>query len=134
MSFEFWHYWFIAAFLFLLLEIFIPGFIVGSIGLGCLLAALGAFIHLPLWFNVILFIAGFFVGITMLKPMLRRFEQKSSIKTNAEGLIGKKGKVLEQINTADNTGCVRIDGDDWRAVSQNNEIIEQDCPVEVTAI
>lgn len=134
MTFEIWHYWFIAAFLFLLLEIFIPGFIVGSIGLGCLLAALGAFIHLPLWFNIILFIAGFFVGITMLKPMLKKFEQKSAIKFNAEGLIGKKGKVIEQINPTKNTGCVRIDGDDWKAVSQNDEIIEAGSAVEVTAI
>lgn len=134
MTFDTWHYWIIAAFFFFVLEIFIPGFIVGSIGLGCLLAAFGAFLHLPLWFNIILFIAGFFIGITMLKPLLNRLEKSNNVKTNAEGLIGKTGKVIEPVDMLKGTGCVRVDGDDWKAITTINRVIEQGEIVEVVAL
>jgi membrane protein implicated in regulation of membrane protease activity len=134
MNFEIWHYWFIAAFFFFLLEIFIPGFIVGSIGLGCLLAAFGAFLHLPLWFNIILFIVGFFIGITMLKPLLKRLDKTTELKTNVDGMIGKKGKVIEPIDPLQGTGRVRIDGDDWKAITTSNQNIPTGTMVEVLAI
>ncbi|HPR59713.1 MAG TPA: NfeD family protein [Prolixibacteraceae bacterium] len=134
MNFHIWHYWFIAAFFFFLLEIFIPGFIMGSIGLGCLIAAFGAFMQLPLWFNIILFIAGFFIGITMLKPLLKRMEKTGDIKTNVDGMIGKKGKVIETIDPEQGYGWVRIDGDDWKAISANNRKIASGTAVEVVAI
>ena len=134
MNFHIWHYWAIAAFLFFMLEIFIPGFIMGSIGLGCLLAMLGALIHLPLWFCIILFIGGFFVGIAMLKPLLKRMEKTSNIKTNAEGLIGKIGKVSEKIDLVAGTGRVHVDGDDWKAISAESQTIEIGAIVEIIAL
>lgn len=134
MKFEIWHYWVIAAFLFFMLEVFIPGFILGSIGLGCLLAMLGALFHLPLWFNILLFIAGFFISILMLKPLLKKMEKASNVKTNAEGLIGKIGKVCERIDIKAGTGRVHIDGDDWKAIASDYGIIEVGTIVEVIAL
>jgi len=133
MNFQDWHYWFAGTFLFFVLEIFVPGFIMGSIGLGCLLAACGALLGCPLWMNIILGIAGFFVGISMLKPILNRFGKPVTIKTNAEGLIGKTGNVIEKIDPETGHGRVRIDGDDWRAVSEDGFAIEKGCAVEIVA-
>lgn len=134
MEFDIWHYWVIAAFFFFVLEVFIPGFILGSIGIGCLLATGGALFHLPLWFNLILLIIGFLVGILMLKPMLKRMEKTNNVKTNAEGLIGKIGKVCEEIHLGKGTGRVHIDGDDWKAVSLNDESIQEGTIVEIIAL
>lgn len=134
MNFEIWHYWIIAAFFFFVLEVFIPGFILGSIGIGCLLATLGALLNLPLWVNIILLIAGFLVGIIMLKPMLKRMEKTNNIKTNAEGLIGKIGKVIETIDLVKGTGRVHVDGDDWKAISNDYGVIEEGTIVEITAL
>ncbi len=134
MKFEPWHYWVIAAFFFFVLEVFIPGFILGSIGLGCILAMFGALLNLPLWFCIVLFIAGFFVGITMLKPLLKRMEKKNEVKTNVDGMIGRTGKVIEKIDPVEGTGRVRIDGDDWKAFSYDDEVIEPGKTVEVVAI
>lgn len=134
MKFEIWHYWAIAAFLFFMLEVFVPGFILGSIGLGCILAMIGALIHLPLWFNIILFIVGFFIGISMLKPLLKRMEKNSNIKTNAEGLIGRTGKVSEKIDQASGTGRVHVDGDDWKAITADSQVIETGTLVEIIAL
>lgn len=134
MKFDIWHYWVIAAFFFFVLEVFIPGFILGSMGLGCLLAMFGALLHLPLWFNFILFIAGFFIGITLLKPLLKRLEKSNNVKTNAEGLIGKIGKVCEKIDLSESKGRVHVDGDDWKAVSSDYSIIEVGTIVEIIAL
>jgi membrane protein implicated in regulation of membrane protease activity len=134
MKFEFWHYWVIAAFCLLILEIFIPGFIVGSLGIGCLLAALGAFIGFPLWINIILAIVGFFLGILMLKPMLKRWGKTTELRTNAEGLIGKVGKVIERIDPIIGSGRVHVDGDDWKAISVGNVPIEPGAIVEIIAL
>ena len=134
MNFEIWHYWIIAAFFFFLLEVFIPGFIMGSIGLGCLLATFGALLNLPQWFNVILFIAGFFVGISMLKPLLKRLDKTNNIKTNVDGLIGRTGKVIEKIDIVAGTGRVHVDGDDWKAISNDNQPIDVGVIVEIIAL
>jgi membrane protein implicated in regulation of membrane protease activity len=134
MEFQIWHYWFIVAFFFLVLEVFVPGFILGSIGIGCLLGGLGAILHLPLWFNILLFISGFFIGISMLKPLLKRLEKPSKVKTNAEGLIGRTGLVTEIIDRVSGTGRVRIDGDEWKAIPQNGGKIEKGTEVEVFAL
>jgi membrane protein implicated in regulation of membrane protease activity len=134
MTFEFWHYWVIAAFCLLILEIFIPGFIVGSLGIGCLLAAFGAFLGLPLWVNILLAIGGFFVGILMLKPMLKRMGKTVEIRTNADGLIGKVGKVTERIDPIIGSGRVHVDGDDWKAISVGNVPIEPGAIVEIIAL
>lgn len=134
MNFDSWHYWIIAAFLFFLLEVFIPGFILGSIGVGCLLGTAGALLGLPLWFNIILFVVGFYIGITMLKPLLKRMENSSNVKTNADGLIGKTGKVIETIASDSGTGWVHVDGDDWKAIALEEEIIEKGTLVEIIAL
>lgn len=134
MKFEIWHYWIIGAFFFFMLEVFVPGFIMGSIGLGCLLATVGALLDLPNWFNIILFIAGFFVGISMLKPLLKRLDKTNNVKTNFEGLIGKTGKVIEPIDLVKGTGCVHVDGDDWKAISNDYKTISVGTIVEIIAL
>lgn len=134
MEFEVWHYWTIAAFVFLVLEVFIPGFILGSMGIGSILAAISAAFGLPMWVDILMATIGFFGGILLLKPVLNRFEKPLQIKTNAEGLIGKMGKVVETIDASLGTGAVRVDGDDWKAVTGDFSVIEKDRFVEVTRL
>ena len=124
MEFESWHYWIVAAIIFFLLEIIIPSFLMASIGIGCILAFFGAVFHVPLSIQLILFIIGTLAGIMSIKPLMKKYAYtKMAVKTNASGLIGRIGKVKEEINEAENTGCIAIDGDLWKSVPINNEII-----------
>ncbi len=134
MEFEVWHYWIIAAFVFLVLEVFIPGFILGSMGIGAILAAISAALGLPMWVDILMATIGFFAGILLLKPILKRFENPNTLKTNAEGMIGKVGKVIETIDAAKGSGTVRVDGDDWKAVTKDYSIVERNSFVEVVAL
>lgn len=70
----------------------------------------------------------------MLKPMLKRLEKTNNVKTNVDGLIGKIGKISEKIDLTENTGRVHVDGDDWKAISSNNSIIEEGTVVEIIAL
>lgn len=135
MNFEIWHYWILAAIVFFLLEILIPSFLMASIGIGCLLAFIGAAFHFPFTIQLILFIIGTTAGIMSIKPVMKKYAyNKKVLKTNAGGLVGRIGKVKEEINETENTGCVAIDGDLWKSISANNEIIKVGEKVRVMSI
>ncbi len=135
MEFEIWHYWILAAIVFFLLEILIPSFLMASIGIGCLLAFIGAAFHFPMTIQLILFIIGTTAGIMSIKPVMKKYAyNKKALKTNAGGLIGRIGKVKEEINEDENTGCVAIDGDLWKSIPLKNEIINVGEKVRVVSI
>ena len=126
-------YWLIAAIVLVIIEICTVGF--GSIcfaigaGFSALAAALGANFT---WQTVIFAVVSLLTFI-FLRPLAMRFLEKNSkdVKTNAEALIGRKGIVSERIDHAQHTGRVAIDGDDWKAVSENGEVIEKGTEVEI---
>ena len=125
MEFEIWHYWIIAAIVFFLLEIFIPSFIMASIGIGCIVAFLGAVISAPMPIQIVLFIIGTIAGFLSIKPIMKKYAyREKALKTNAAGLVGRIGKVKEEINEDKGTGCVAIDGDLWTSIPLKNEIIK----------
>ena len=125
MEFEIWHYWILAAILFFVLEIFIPSFLMASIGIGCIAAFVGAAINAPLPVQLVLFIIGTTAGFVSVKPFMKKYAySKKVLNTNASGLIGRIGKVKEEINEEAGTGAVAIDGDLWTSVPFKNEIIK----------
>jgi membrane protein implicated in regulation of membrane protease activity len=48
--------------------------------------------------------------------------------------VGQKAWVTKRINNALNEGRIKISGDDWRAESADNQIIEVGTPVEVLKV
>ena len=52
--------------------------------------------------------------------------------SNADALIGRIGIVIEPI-LADGSGYVKVDGDEWKAVSNVPETIEKGSKVEIIA-
>ena len=135
MEFEIWHIWFLATIIFVLLEIFIPSFVMLSIATGCFFAAWGAVFHGSPALQFILFIIGTLSGFLGVKPIMIRYAyNKKSVETNAGGLVGRIGKVTEEINPDTGTGCVGIDGDQWTARSHNGKIIPVSEKVKVVSL
>ena len=135
MKFDIWHLWILAAIIFFILEIFIPSFLMASIGIGCILAFLGAVFHAPLAVQIILFIIGTTTGIVGVKPLMMKYAyRQKAIETNASGLVDRIGKVTEEINEIKNTGFVAIDGDQWKSVSFSGEVIPVGEKVRVVSI
>lgn len=53
-------------------------------------------------------------------------------RSNADALLGREGVVIEPI-TAEKPGYVKIDGDEWRAVSKDGSNIDKGTIVKVVA-
>jgi len=124
MEFEIWHYWILGAIVFFLLEIFVPSFLMASIGLGCILGFFGSLAGGSLTVQLILFILGTTTGFLGIKPIMAKYAyRRKALKTNASGLIGRIGKVIEEINEENNSGCVAIDGDHWKCIPLKKEVI-----------
>ncbi|MBT3385096.1 MAG: hypothetical protein HN778_15385 [Prolixibacteraceae bacterium] len=135
MEFEIWHYWVLAAILFFILEIFVPSFLMASIGVGCVFGFLGAVLGGSLTLQLILFIIGTLVGFIGIKPVMKKYAyRQKSLKTNASGLVGRIGKVIEVIDENMNTGCVGIDGDQWKSITLSKEIIPVNERVRVVSL
>lgn len=122
----------IVAFIF---EIFTAGFISGSIGVGLLFAAIGNYLGLETKWQILLFAFGVALTYFLIRPIITKYGyRKNKVKTNQDALIGKTGKVTQEINPSKNTGRVSIDGDDWKATNKNNEIIKIGTTVKVVVI
>ena len=103
-------------------------FAIGA-GFSSLVAGLGA----NLTWQIVIFAVVSLLTFVFLRPFMLKFMDRKSedIKTNAEALIGRKGIVSERIDSEQHTGRVAIDGDDWKAVSEDGSIIEKGVSVEI---
>ncbi len=135
MEFDVWHLWILAAIVFFILEIFIPSFLMASIGIGCIFAFFGAVFNAPVVFQIFLFIIGTLTGFVGVKPLMMNYAyRKKAINTNAGGLVGRIGKVIEEIDENKSTGCVAIDGDQWKSIPASGEVIFKGEKVRVVSI
>ena len=82
------------------------------------------------------FAIGTALAFITVRPLVYKFfyKKKDEVKTNAEALIGRKAIVSERIEGELNPGRVKVDGDDWKAISLESEPIEVGDAVEITAI
>lgn len=53
---------------------------------------------------------------------------------NKEALIDRRGIVVEEISMAKNTGRIRIDGDEWKAVIDGDQVFALGASVRVISI
>ena len=130
---EMYMYWLIAAIILVIVEICTVAF--GSIcfAIGAGFAALAAVFHANLTWQIVVFVIVSLLTFIFLRPVVVRFLEKKSkdVKTNAEAIIGRKAVVSERIDATQHTGRVAIDGDDWKAVSEDGSVIEKGTDVEI---
>ncbi|MBQ9475815.1 MAG: NfeD family protein [Bacteroidales bacterium] len=131
-----WHVWIVIALVCIILEIFTAGFAVACFSAGALVAALGCALGLSLIWQVVIFAVVTFLTFMYVRPILIKlfFKKDSGQKTNADALIGRRGRVSVRIDPAKGEGRVAIDGDDWKAVSEDGSTIEKGEEVEVKKI
>lgn len=136
MNFEIWHIWVIVALIFGIIEIFTPSFIAFSIAIGCLFSAAAAGFDTTIQIQLLSFSIGTAIAFFGVRPFMMKFAHKKSnaVKTNVDALIGKTGRVTETINNVQNTGRAIVEGDDWRAISNDNSNIDAGETVEVIKV
>ena len=112
-----------------------------SLGLTCIWFAVGALagcitaLITDNWIiQSIVFIIVTVVVLIFLRPIAVKYINNKAEKTSVDSLIGKKAKVLEDIDNLNAKGQVSIDGMEWTARSEDGSEIKKDALVEVVAI
>ena len=132
-----YYYWPIAAIVLVIVEIMTSGFGVICLAIGALFAALvSGLADDSLTWQIVVFAVVSLLTFIFLRPVVIRFLDKKSkdVKTNAEAIIGCIGVVSERIDAEQHTGRVAIDGDEWKAVSEDGSVIEKGASVEIVKL
>lgn len=132
---EVWHIIVTLGILAFIIEIFTAGFVAGSVGIGLVLAAVANYFGLDVKWQILTFAVGVALTYFLIRPVMLKFGyQKKEVKTNLDALIDRKCIVIEEINSENNTGHVKIDGDEWQARNTVNEVIKKGSEVKVVYI
>ena len=120
------HYWLISGIILMIAEIFTPGFLLASFGIGALGGSLSAYLDYETTLQLIVFSIVTMAVFFGLRPFYIKFLYRSDtqLETGVKAFIGNTYKVTEQIINVENTGRVKIGSESWRARSETDVIIE----------
>lgn len=128
-------FWLILCGLFIIIELCTVSFLAFFPAIGAFLASIAAYLNFNPNFQIIIFLVTSILLIIFMKPIMNKAIKTPTKKTNVNRIISKKGIVTETINKFDGTGIVKIDGELWSALAENEEeIIEKDTKIEVLKI
>ena len=103
--------------------------------LGALVAYFAALAGANIIVQVVVFLIVSIIALVFTRPLaMKYFNRSKREKTNAEGLIGKRAKVIEQIDNDRETGRVIVNGQEWMARTEDEDIINIDEIVEILRI
>lgn len=130
-----WVYWVVTGIVLIIVEMFTPGFVLGLIGLSAILSGISAYMGFGPYIQTAVFIVSNFVLFIFIRKIIYSYfsSENNDVKTNVDALAGKKAQVTKKISPQDH-GEVKIGGELWYAVSDNDNIIEQGEFVEVIEI
>ena len=134
MQFEIWWIWMILAAILLIGEILTVGFFLIFLSIGSAAAGILALLGVGKPGQIIVFIIVSGILFVFGRRFADRVTENQPPGIGADRFIGQEGVVLESIDNHSNTGSVRIGQDEWRAISESGDIIQEGTKVEVTKI
>ena len=129
-----WYVWLILAGVFVIGEVLTSGFLIFWLALGSLIAMAVSFLTDSIIIQTTVFLISSVILILATKPLVKKFANTETVKTNVSSIIGKKGLVTKDINSINSTGQVKIDGELWSAIGENDMEISKGTEVEVVEI
>jgi membrane protein implicated in regulation of membrane protease activity len=122
MDFFQWHWWAGLALVLMIAEIFVPGFFLLCLGIGCAGASVIGALGFGPSVQLLVFSALSLVAFFTVRPLLmKRMWTGPDVKTNVDALVGQHGKVSQDFDPGLRLGRVAVGGDDWRAESVNDQ-------------
>ncbi len=131
-----WQVWVILGLVLGLAEMLLPGFFLLWFGVGALLASLLAFLGVPRSVQIGVFLASSFLLLISSRTIFKSFLLRSpqGVPTNVEALLGRTGMVLKAIEGSLQPGSVKLGGEVWSAVSDDETHIAKGAKVQVLEI
>jgi membrane protein implicated in regulation of membrane protease activity len=127
-------FWLIAVVLFAIIEIVTFQLVAIWVAVGALLALVADTFSLPVWAQLVIFIAVSAVLLVLTRPICKKFLTAKKVSTNADRHIGTVAVVSEDIDNLAQTGRAVISGVPWMARSTDNSVIRAGESVRVERI
>lgn len=130
-----WHIWIIVALVFFIMEIFTPGFAVACLSIGSIGGSIASACGLEFKFQILVFAIATLLAFVLVRPVvLKVFHNKSKeVLTNVDALVGRQAIVSEEIAPIVG-GRVKVDGDDWKAISADGRPVSAGTPVRILKV
>ena len=130
-----WQFWLILAGIFFIIEMITVGFFVFWLGVAALITMVASFFTSNIIILTTIFVVCSTILIFATKPFVNKFVNKETTKTNVYSIVGKTGIVIEEINSINSTGQIKVDGEIWSAQSSEDDInIPIDSEVKIVKI
>ena len=130
-----WLIWLICAGVFFIAEMITVGFLIFWLGIGALLAMIVSFFTSNVIIQTTVFVISSIILIFSTKPLVNKFlDNNFNTPTNVYSIIGKNGIVIEDINVTSGTGQVKIKGEVWSALCDENITIPKGTEITVLEI
>lgn len=115
--------WLVALVLFLVIEIITLGLTTIWFAGGALVAFFAAMVGVPVLGQIFLFFGVSFVLLIFTRPLVQRRLNNSREKTNVNSMIGREGKVIEEVDNFNEKGRILIGGMEWTARSREDGVV-----------
>jgi len=127
-----WQVWAVAAVLCLIIELSSGDFYFTCFSVAAAITAIASACGCPFVWGLGIFALVSILSLFFVRPLLVKKMHTKSTVSNADAIIGKRGRVTETIET-DGYGRVAVGGDDWKAQTADGSKIEKGALVIVTA-
>lgn len=87
---------------------------------GALAAMVLAAFSLPVWLQVLVFLAVSLALMIFTRPIAVKYFNKDRVRTNVESLIGKQAIVISEIDNLQGIGQATVGGQEWSARSEDD--------------
>jgi len=131
---EIWWIWMALAAILLIAEIFTAGFFLLWFSIGAAGAGILALLGVGRPGQLAVFILGSGILFVFGRRFAERVTEKQPPGVGADRFIGQDGIVVEKIDNATNKGRIRIGQDDWRATSENGDVIPENALIKVVRV
>ena len=127
-----WLIWVIISIVCLILELSSGDFFLLCFAIGAAVTAIIAGCGASLTWQIIIFAVVSALSLLLVRPkLIKKLHKPNRVRlSNAEAMVGQEGRVSERIDEG-GYGRIAIDGDDWKARSDDDSAIEKGVRVRV---
>ena len=128
-----WQMWAVIAVVCLILELTAGDFFIICFSIGAVFAAITGLLGANIYWQLAMFALFTLISLFWVRPFAQRYLHRGEDRrvSNADALLGREGRVVETV-AHNGFGRVQIDGDVWKAVTNESLDIPEGTNVRVT--
>lgn len=127
-------YWMIAITILVVIEIATLGLTTIWFAAGALVAFFLSLLGVNIYIQFFVFILISALLLYFIRPFAEKYINANKVATNVESIIGEEARVTKTIDNFSQQGQAIINGQEWTARSENDEIIKEGTKVKIIKI